>query len=69
MKRLVRWVIAQNNHIILKEDHIDGNRVTRISIGMTYWAHHINFITWLFVEIADRLSGKYGYRITLDCSR
>lgn len=67
MKKLFLKLITRTGFVTVKKDQINHVLVTRLIIKDSQ-VFKVDSLTWLLIHAADSLSGRYGFRVTIDCS-
>lgn len=68
MKKLLLKRVEKSPLVKIYPDFVDGVPVTRLGVKGCDW-QKLDFLTWASLELLDRFSGFYGFRITLlSCS-
>ncbi len=65
LKNPLLEIVKRSKFVEIKPDFVDDVPVTRLIVDSFEALKKLPFITWACMELLDKFSGFYGYRITI----
>ena len=65
---MIKKYLERNGKIKFILDTLNGHKIVRIKYSGSFWMNEINFLEFILMELLDRFTGFYGYRMTMDVS-